>query len=83
MLGVVRQHWRWGSSSSDNTGTEGGGGGCCCQDTVGVVDIVAIEMLWGWSTLSPSRCCGGSSLSDDAGDGMVILDGTGDGGHCC
>jgi len=33
--------------SSDDAGTEGGGGGHRHQDAVGVVDVVAVEMLWG------------------------------------
>ena len=65
----------WGWSSSDDAG-----GGCrrCCEGLLssdmlelGVVIIaIAVKMLWGWS-----------SSSDDAGDGMVVMDSTGAGGH--
>ena len=56
---------------------------------MGVI-AVAVKMLWGWSSSLPSRCCGGSSSLDDAGDGggrcgqrwcWGSSDDAGDGGH--
>jgi len=84
VLGVVRRCWRWGSSSSDDAGTEGGGGGGGrhCQDAVGVVDDVAVEMLWGvvivgrrwrWDGCPGRRWRWGSSLSNDAGGWGSLL----------